>query len=236
MTTLCKVVNGSVLYILMRLFNGGQALNMNRILADIKEHKLLIIYRGLHSRECLRISRELLDAGVRLFEVTTNSPDAVEAISLLRTELGEEASVGAGTVVEVDQVDLVADAGASYIVSPNTNTEVIRRTKDLGLVSIPGAFTPSEIMTAWQTGADMVKVFPINVVGAKYVTQLGGPMSEIPLMATGGVQLDMVRDLMHAGCASIGIGVQHLDKDLLELEDWGALRAKATEWINAAKA
>lgn len=209
---------------------------MSNVLSHIKQHKLLIIYRGLRSEDCLKFSQELMDAGVRLFEVTTNSPDATEAIRLLRTELGGEVLVGAGTVIDTDQVDLVADAGASYIVSPNTNIEVIRRTKDLGLVSVPGAFTPSEIMTAWQAGADMVKIFPINVVGARYVSQLGGPMNEIPLMATGGVQLEMVSELMQAGCASIGISVQILGKDLLESEDWNALRDKAAEWINAAKA
>ena len=176
-----------------------------------------------------------MGAGVRLFEVTTDSPNAADTVGLLKANLGEEVSIGAGTVFEVNQVDLMADAGASYIVSQNTNVDVVRKTKDLGLVSIPGAFTPSEIMTAWEAGADMVKVFPINVVGAQYITQLRGPMSDIPLMATGGITLEMVGELMRAGCNSVGISVQLLGKDLLAVENWGALRTRAADFVAAAK-
>lgn len=208
---------------------------MSSVLDNIKEHRLLVIYRGLRSDECLQISQELMDAGVRLFEVTMNSPDAADAVALLKAKLGGEASIGAGTVIRPDQVDLVADAGASYIVSQNTNVDVIRRTKDLDLVSIPGAFTPSEIMTAWEAGADMVKVFPINAVGAEYITQLRGPMNDVPLMATGGIKLEMVGELVRAGCDSVGIGVQLFGKDLLESENWDALRARAADFVAAAK-
>jgi 2-dehydro-3-deoxyphosphogluconate aldolase/(4S)-4-hydroxy-2-oxoglutarate aldolase len=207
---------------------------VDNVLDVIKDNRIVIVYRGMQPEECLEASRALMEAGIRLFEVTMNSPDTTGAIELLKAELGPEALLGAGTVTRTDQVDAVADHGASYIISSNTNTDVIRRTKELGLISIPGAFSPTEIMTAWEAGADMVKVFPINVVGAEYITQLRGPIDQVPFMVTGGIKLEMVKDLFRAGSDAIGISVQLLGKDLVESRDWQGLRSRAEKFMEAA--
>jgi 2-dehydro-3-deoxyphosphogluconate aldolase/(4S)-4-hydroxy-2-oxoglutarate aldolase len=207
---------------------------MNKLLRFIKDHRIIAIYRGQQAEECLGISQALMDAGIRLFEVTMNTPNAIEAIGLLKEKLGQDVLIGAGTVMTVDQVEMVAKAGASYIISPNVNIDVIRKTKELGLVSIPGAFTPTEIMNAWDAGADMVKVFPINVVGAQYITQLKGPLDQIPFVPSGGIKLELVEELFQVGSAAVGIGVHLFGKELLESKNWDALRRKAEEFMKAA--
>jgi 2-dehydro-3-deoxyphosphogluconate aldolase/(4S)-4-hydroxy-2-oxoglutarate aldolase len=207
---------------------------MNKQLSVIKDHRIIVIYRGHQPEECLEISQVLMDAGIRLFEVTMNTPNAIEAIRLLNAELGQEALIGAGTVLTADEVDMAANAGASYIISPNVNIEVIQRTKELGLISIPGAFTPTEIMNAREAGADMIKIFPINVVGAEYITQIKGPLDQIPFVPSGGIKFDLVEELFQAGSSAVGVGVHLFGKELLESKDWETLRSKAEEFRKAA--
>lgn len=202
----------------------------------IENNRVVIIYRGMGSEECLEVSRALMDAGVHMFEVTMNSPDTAVAIRLLDVELGSQALIGAGTVLTTEHVEAAADAGASYIISPNTDFEVIRRTKELGMVSVPGAFTPTEVRGAWEAGADIVKVFPINVVGAQYITQLKGPLDDIPLMPSGGITTELAEELSRAGVAALGVGVQMLGKDLIGARDWNTLRDRASELITASEA
>jgi 2-dehydro-3-deoxyphosphogluconate aldolase/(4S)-4-hydroxy-2-oxoglutarate aldolase len=209
---------------------------MTDSLQTIEKHRLVIIYRGMSSEQCLEISRALMDAGVRLFEVTMNSPDTTRTIASLKTELGVEALVGAGTVTEASQVDMAADSGASYIISPNTNLEVIRRTKERGLISIPGAFSPTEVQSAREAGADIVKIFPISIVGARYITQIRGPLGDIPFMPSGGITLELAEELTQVGVAALGVGVHLLGKDLIESRDWNALRKKATELVRVSGA
>lgn len=207
---------------------------MENVLDFIRDHRIVIIYRGMRPEECLEVSRVLMNVGIRLFEVTMNSPETAKAIERLNVELGAEASIGAGTVTKTEQVDLAADAGASYIISPNTNADVIRKTKELSMTSIPGAFSPTEVLNAWEAGADMVKVFPINAVGAEYLTQLKGPIDQVPFMATGGIKLEIVRSIFLAGCDAIGISVHLLGRELLESRNWEALRSRASEFMDAA--
>ncbi|MGP4079224.1 bifunctional 4-hydroxy-2-oxoglutarate aldolase/2-dehydro-3-deoxy-phosphogluconate aldolase [Pseudalkalibacillus sp. R45] len=203
-------------------------------LQAIKEHRVVMIYRGLQPAECLEVSRVLFDAGVRLFEVTSNSPGTIESIEMLQSEFGEEVLIGAGTVMTPQQVEEAANAGATYIISPNVNVEVIRRTKELGLISIPGAMTPTEIEVAYRNGGDIIKVFPINHLGAEFITQLKGPLDSIDFMPSGGICLEMVEDLFNAGACAIGIGVQLLGKDLVRFKRWDLLQKRASEFIAAS--
>lgn len=206
---------------------------MSDTLRDILEHRMVVIYRGLSARECLTVTTELYDAGVRLFEVTFNSDQPVDAIRLLRTELGADVRVGAGTVLRDDEVRQAADAGAEFIISPNVEESVVAATKRAGLVSIPGAFTPTEIVHAVAAGADLVKVFPLRPVGADYIRQLRGPLPDVPMVATGGVDVDLAREAMAAGCVGVGVGVQLLGPDPA---DTGRLAATAREFLAAVGA
>lgn len=209
-------------------------MSMDNFVQEVNRHRIVMIYRGLGPQECLAFTEVLKEAGIRFFEVTLNTPDAIEAIKLIRKSLGSEVRVGAGTVLTTEQVKEVADAGGTYIISPNLNEDVVKTTKQLGLYSIPGAFTPTEIVRAREVGADLVKVFPINVVGAEYIRQLRGPLEDIPLMATGGIRLDMVEDLFKAGTDAIGMGVHLLGKEWVEAKNWDELQASAKRFLRMA--
>jgi 2-dehydro-3-deoxyphosphogluconate aldolase/(4S)-4-hydroxy-2-oxoglutarate aldolase len=207
---------------------------MDNFMPLLMQERFVIIYRGFNAEECVEMTEVLLEAGVRHFEVTMNKPQAMYAIERLNALYREDAYIGAGTVLHTEEVEAVYNAGGRFIVSPNTNVEVIRETKRLGMVSMPGAFTPTEIQTAWHAGADVVKVFPINVVGAEYIKQIKGPLNDILFMATGGVTLDRVGGLFEAGVMSIGLGVHLLGRDIVENRSWKAMKLQMAAFQQAA--
>lgn len=205
---------------------------MTDTLEAIRRHRIVIIYRGEAPEDCVTIARSLYDAGIRLFEVTLNSDRPLEGIALLRKEFGDDVEIGAGTVLEPEEVDRAAEAGAGFIISPDLDESVIARTKQAGLVSIPGALTPTEIRRAVRAGADLVKVFPIRPVGgADYIRQLRGPLPDVPMMATGGVDAALARECFAAGCDGIGVGVHLLATHGKRPED---LAEQATALVEAA--
>jgi len=175
-------------------------------LEQILEHKIVAILRGCIPDRIPDIAAALAEGGVRLMEITLNSPGALGSISQLSRAMGDRMLVGAGTVLTAAEVEAAVDAGARFIISPTLDIETIRRTRQLGSISIPGAFTPTEILTAYRNGADIVKVFPAGSTGASYFKELRGPLPHIPLMPTGGVTLDNIRDFKTAGAVAFGIG------------------------------
>jgi 2-dehydro-3-deoxyphosphogluconate aldolase/(4S)-4-hydroxy-2-oxoglutarate aldolase len=181
------------------------------------------------------IAAALCAGGVRLLEITLNSPGALEAIRRVTDTMGDKLLVGAGTVLTPAEAEAAIDAGARFILSPSLDIDVIRTTRQRGAVSIPGAFTATEILTAYRNGADIVKVFPASV-GASYFRDLRGPLPQIPLMPTGGVNLDNIREFRAAGAVAFGIGSalvpggQETTPGALQ-----GLKAKAAEYIKAVQ-
>jgi 2-dehydro-3-deoxyphosphogluconate aldolase/(4S)-4-hydroxy-2-oxoglutarate aldolase len=178
------------------------------VLQSIREHRVMVIYRGQTPRQCLLATAELYRAGIRLFEVTLSGNDPLAVIKALHAEYGAEIPIGAGTVLTPEDVARAADAGARFMVSPNVDEAVVASTKEAGLVSIPGAFTPTEIVQAVRYGADVVKVFPISPVGADHIRQLRGPLPDVPMLATGGVDAKLAGECVRAGCDGVGVGIQ----------------------------
>ncbi|MFD1066879.1 bifunctional 4-hydroxy-2-oxoglutarate aldolase/2-dehydro-3-deoxy-phosphogluconate aldolase [Oceanobacillus locisalsi] len=174
-------------------------------LETIYHHKIIAIIRGAKKEDLLQIGAALKEGGVRLIEVTLNSPGAIEGIQQLKETFGAEMKVGAGTVLDPESAKAAIDAGADFILSPTVSKETIKITKRYGKVSIPGAFTPTEILTAYETGADLVKVFPASI-GAGYIKDIRGPLSHIPLVPTGGVDENNISDFQKAGAVAFGIG------------------------------
>lgn len=213
----------------------SKTINSRSALKSIRENRIVIIYRGFTPEECLRASEVLYEAGIRLFEVTMNSENTEASINLLSSQLESDTFVGAGTVLNPEQVDSAHGAGASYIISPNTDAEVIKRTKELGMASIPGAITPTEVVLATKSGADMIKVFPINTLGSKYINQLRGPLNNIDFLACGGIKIEMAEDLFQAGSQAIGVGVQLLGTGLIEDKNWDLLHHRAHQLIQACR-
>ena len=178
----------------------------------ILEEKIVAIVRGIPDKQILDITRALLEGGVRFVEVALDHSqgggwrETLQSIRLLKAEMGGKVEIGAGTVLTPEQVDCAQQAGARYIISPNVNPDVIARTRELGMVSIPGAFTPSEIAMANERGADIVKLFPADALGPRYVKAVNAPLGHIPLMATGGVTAENIPSFLDAGAACFGVG------------------------------
>ena len=163
------------------------------------------------------------------------SRDTLRSISLLQEYFGSAMHIGAGTVLTTDQVDAAARAGAEFMISPDTDRAVIARTKELGLLSMPGALTPSEIKTAWLAGADMVKIFPAALFGPAYVKDLKAPLPAVKLSAVGGITADNIRAYRDAGYDGFGIGGGLIHKDRVERGDWDGLTRLACAFTEALR-
>lgn len=176
------------------------------VLGKIKEHKIVSIIRGTGTQDVLPVAKALLAGGVKVLEVTLNTPGALDAIRQLRDEFRDELAVGAGTVLDSVSARAALLAGASFIISPSLDIETIRLTKRYGAVSIPGAYTPTEILTAYEHGADIVKIFPADSLSPSFVKGIRGPLPQIPLMPTGGIDLNNIKAYIDAGAVAVGIG------------------------------
>jgi len=168
---------------------------------------LIAIIRGVTPDEAVDIGGALIDGGIRIIEVPLNSPEPLKSIERLASRFGEQASVGAGTVLNPEQVQQVRDAGGQLIVSPNMNPAVIRATAEAGMVSCPGIFTPTEAFTAIEAGAHTLKLFPAEAATPKVVKALRAVLpSDVPLVVVGGVGPDSIPSWLEAGANGFGLG------------------------------
>jgi 2-dehydro-3-deoxyphosphogluconate aldolase / (4S)-4-hydroxy-2-oxoglutarate aldolase len=179
-------------------------------LTKIFGHKIIVIIRGIDPADFLNLAGALLEGGLTVMEITLNSRDALSVIKKASVQMGERLLIGAGTVLDAVSAEEAISAGARFIVSPSLNTETIKATKQKGAVSIPGAFSATEILSAYNGGGDIIKVFPASV-GANYFRDLRGPFPQIPLMPTGGVNLTNIREYQKAGAVAYGIGSALVD-------------------------
>ncbi|ASB86877.1 bifunctional 4-hydroxy-2-oxoglutarate aldolase/2-dehydro-3-deoxy-phosphogluconate aldolase [Bacillus sonorensis] len=176
-----------------------------KALSQIEKHKVIAIIRGYRAEDALKITEALKAGGIRLVEMTLNSPQAIKAIEAVSEQFGDDMLIGAGTVLDSESARAALAAGAQFILSPTVNEETIKLTKRYGAVSIPGAFTPTEILTAYENGGDIIKVFP-GTMGPGYIKDIHGPLPQIPLLPTGGVGLENIREYLDAGAIGAGIG------------------------------
>lgn len=180
----------------------GKEFNRDRF----AELPIVGILRGFEVETVRQLVGATMAGGLRCIEVTMNSPSAVEAIAAALEEGGDELQVGAGTVCTLEALDQALGAGASFIVTPIVSAEVISACRERGVPVMAGALTPSEIYQAWSLGAEMVKVFPANHFGPGYLKDLRGPLPEIRLMPTGGVNAETLGEFYSAGAAAFGVG------------------------------
>ena len=211
------------------------------VIEAIKKEKLVVIVRGVAKDKLIPMAEAMYEGGIRLLEITYSANGAVsdeetaESIAMLKKHFGERMMIGAGTVLTCRQVDLTKEAGGEFIISPNTNGEVIDYTRRQDLVSLPGAFTPSEVQAAYEYGADFVKLFPITELGISYVKAIRAPLSHIPMLAVGGIDLTNMKDYLEAGVDGFGIGSNLVNKKMIEANDWKGIAALAEEYVRAAK-
>ena len=205
----------------------------------VEQRKIVAIVRGLEPDYLLRLGHALEEGGIGLMEVTYDqrAPESwaatAKAIQAVEEEFGERLLVGAGTVITPEQVRLTYEAGGHYLVTPTTQPEIIRMGKDLGLGLFPGAFSATEILSAYEAGADAVKVFPASCVGPGYIKAIRGPLSHIPLMAVGGINEKNAADYLKAGCVGLGVGGNLVNKEWIESGQWDKITALAKDYMKA---
>lgn len=181
-------------------------------LTRLLDAKIVAIFRGDFGGQWLSYAEALRDNGVTAMEITLNSPGALDGIRLLNDKLGDSLLIGAGTVLTAEAVDAAAEAGATFIVAPDTDEAVITASLARGLVPVPGAYTATEIRLAHKLGAPLIKLFPATA--PDYIKAIRAPLNHIPLMATGGVDLSNAADFMKAGASALGIGSSLLSPGL----------------------
>jgi 2-dehydro-3-deoxyphosphogluconate aldolase/(4S)-4-hydroxy-2-oxoglutarate aldolase len=200
----------------------------------ILTHKLVAILRGAAQEDVLHIATALYKGGIRCLEITLNSPNALAAIENISTKMEGQLLVGAGTVLNAAAASEAIAAGAKFIISPITDEETIRTTKALGAVSIPGAFTPTEIFRAHAFGGDIIKVFP-GTSGPAFIKEILAPLPGIPLMPTGGISLENLSQFRAAGAVAYGIGKALVDtKQVIDEAYLRKIVAIAREFVKAA--
>lgn len=192
-----------------------------------EETRIIVIVRGIEREKIVPVAEALYEGGIRMLEVTLNTVGAYYMIKDLNKQLGRKMFLGAGTVLDTKDAEAALDAGASFLVTPNTDKRVIRFGLEENIPVYPGALTPTEVLKAWKSGATAVKLFPASAFGPGYVKELAGPYGHIPLVAVGGVNESNAADYFKAGCKGIGIGSLVLNREEIEAGDYEAVRDRA---------
>lgn len=196
---------------------------------------MVAIIRASSSEQIVNVARALYEGGVDVLEVTFTVPNVLDIIAAVKKELGKNVLIGAGTVLDPETARAALLAGAEFIVSPTVNTEVIQLCKRYDKLSLPGAFTPTEILTAWEAGADIVKVFPADVGGPNYLKAIHGPLPQIRLLPTGGVDLTTIDAFFKAGACAVGLGSALVEKKAVDTGDVARIKSLAQQYVAAVK-
>ena len=202
------------------------------VLEEVLASGVCAVMRKLPPEKTNDIAGALVAGGVKGLEVTLDSEQPFEVIKRLRQTYGDQAVVGAGTVLTAKQAEEAIEAGAQFIFAPILVQETIEAAKAKGIPVIPGVFTPTEAYQATEWGADLVKVFPAECVGPSFIKSVKGPLSHIGMMPTGGVDLDTIPAFIQAGASAVGAGGALLKKDLIEANDWDGLTTLAQAFVD----
>ncbi|MFA6850191.1 MAG: bifunctional 4-hydroxy-2-oxoglutarate aldolase/2-dehydro-3-deoxy-phosphogluconate aldolase [Selenomonadaceae bacterium] len=210
-----------------------------KILDVIVQHKIVAIVRGVESRWMIDVAKALYTGGVQCLEITFNpadevvSRDTLHSINLVSKEFAGKIFVGAGTVLTVQNVEDAVNAGAEFMISPNVSQAVIEKTKVLGKISMPGAYTPTEAQQAYEYGADIIKIFPADIVGPDYFKAIKAPLPHLKLAAVGGVTVDNIAEFIKAGADVFGISSSLVNIKLVKEKNWKAIEDAARSYTEA---
>ena len=202
----------------------------------IADNGLVAIVRLDDLSAAVPVTEALVRGGVKSVEFTFTNPLAGQAIEQVRLAMDSNAYVGAGTVLDPETARIAILSGAEFVVTPTLNTDTIELCNRYGVPTVIGAFTPTEILTAWQAGASYVKVFPATVGGPQYLKDVRGPLPQVKLIPTGGVNLDNAAAFIHAGASAIAVGSNLVDAPTVSAERWAVLEERAHQFSHAVRA
>ena len=205
------------------------------VLNEIRKQGVCAIVRGTSADSLCKIADALLKGGVKTIEVAFNTPGAAGMIEELIKKYSNEMLIGAGTVLDPATARIAILSGASFILSPTLNIEVMKTCNRYSALAVPGISTPTEALTAWENGAQIVKVFPAGILGPKYIKQIKGPLSQIDMMAVGAVNIDNYADFIKAGACAAGIGGELVNKKLVEEGNFDEITKRAAAFVNVFK-
>lgn len=203
------------------------------IVARIEAAGVVAVIRTSDPSKLAPLFAALADGGVAAIEITTTVPEPFKAIARAARQMPADVLVGAGTVLDPETAKRAVAAGAVFIVSPVASTAIVEAAQALGAAAIPGCFSPTEIWTAWQTGADAVKVFPATSLGPQYVRDLRAPLPQLRLVPTGGVSLENAGAWIRAGAMAVGVGTALVDTAAVARADWTAISRRARHFVDA---
>jgi len=211
------------------------------VLEWAQREKIIAIVRGVESAKCMKVAQALYDGGIRLMEITYDQknpeswPVTAQAIGDIAKAFAGRMLVGAGTVTTPELVELTHSVGGLFIISPDTNEDVIHRTRELGMVSLPGAMTPTEVMVAHRAGADFVKLFPAGDLGPGYLKAIRAPISHVKIMAVGGINEKNIGAFLAAGAVGAGIGGNLANRAWIEAGEFDKITEAAKAMVEAAR-
>ncbi len=200
-------------------------------LSRVLETGIVAVIRANSGDLLVDVAQALLSGGIDVMEITFTVPKAVQVLERVRDRMGDQVLLGAGTVLDPETARAALLAGAEFIVSPSTNLDVIRMCRRYDRLVMPGALTPTEVVTAWEAGADIVKIFPSDLTGPKYLKALHGPLPQIRLMPTGGVDLDTAAEFLRCGACALGIGGSLVEKRAVEQGDFSRIESLARQYV-----
>jgi 2-dehydro-3-deoxyphosphogluconate aldolase / (4S)-4-hydroxy-2-oxoglutarate aldolase len=205
-------------------------MSRDTILKRVLDGGIVAVVRAESGESLVKVVRALAEGGVTAAEITFTVPDAVDVIRQVRKEIGDAVVLGAGTVLDTETARIALLAGAEYIVTPTVNVDVIRLCRRYDKVIMSGAFTPTEVLTAWEAGADVVKIFPAEIGGPPYLKALRGPLPQVRVMPTGGVDLNTAESFLKAGACCLGVGGSLVEPKAVAGGDYARLRDLAGQY------
>lgn len=214
---------------------GSKLQNKLALINRLTENGVVAVLRNVPQEKASKVAESLIAGGVNVLEVTLDSDGAFDMIKKLKSEFEDQAIIGAGTVIDSVSAELALRSGAEFIVSPVLKEEIIQTTLRHGKISIPAAITPTEMLTAIELGAHIIKVFPVSVGGPDFIKHVRGPLPQIPMMTTGGVNLENAADFIKAGAIAIGAGGNLVDLQAISENNYDQITEIAKKYVEIVK-
>lgn len=202
----------------------------------IKESGIISVMRSMEMNKVVKVAEALINGGIKVLEVTMDNDFAIDMLKKLNKEIkNEDIFIGAGTVLDVEAARYAILSGADFIFAPTLNKDVIKLCNRYNIIVIPGVLTPTEMLKAWELGADMVKLFPANSLGPKYLKSIKGPLPQLDILPTGGINLDNISEYFEAGAVAVGVGSSIIDNKSIKNDEYEIINNRARKFVNKIK-